>query len=147
CSDSHSENELRGVLVQAGYAVAANGQPAAAPEELARFNLIVVDGSGHNQAALRDCQSYRFTLGEHFVPILFVCDDYSPTMRLASLQHGADTYLLRPFDPFELLAQVQALVRIKDRHDRLSEKTDEVHRINKRLQQAYQQIDQELELA
>jgi sigma-B regulation protein RsbU (phosphoserine phosphatase) len=32
-------------------------------------------------------------------------------------------------------------------HDRLAEKTAEVNRINKRLQSAYQQIDQELELA
>ena len=35
----------------------------------------------------------------------------------------------------------------KEIHDRLTDKTAEVHRINKRLQAAYQQIDQELELA
>jgi serine phosphatase RsbU (regulator of sigma subunit) len=45
------------------------------------------------------------------------------------------------------LAQVRALLRIKETHDRLADKTAEVHRVNKRLQQAYQQIDQELELA
>src|SRR5207237_6088392 len=41
----------------------------------------------------------------------------------------------------------QAFLRIKDVHDRLADKSAEVHRVNKRLQQAYQQIDQELELA
>jgi sigma-B regulation protein RsbU (phosphoserine phosphatase) len=55
--------------------------------------------------------------------------------------------LLRPFSPGELLGQVRAFLRIKELHDRLSEKTAEVHRINKRLQQAYLQIDHELELA
>src|SRR4029077_1602432 len=45
------------------------------------------------------------------------------------------------------LAQVQAFLRLKDRHDHLTETTAEVHRINKRLQAAYHQIDQELELA
>jgi serine phosphatase RsbU (regulator of sigma subunit) len=39
------------------------------------------------------------------------------------------------------------LLRIKETHDRLTDKTAEVNRINKRLQQAYQQLDQELELA
>jgi sigma-B regulation protein RsbU (phosphoserine phosphatase) len=67
--------------------------------------------------------------------------------RLASLQAGADTYLLRPFAPAELLAQVQALVRLKERHDRLTEKSAEVQRVNPRLQRTYQQLDQELELA
>jgi CheY-like chemotaxis protein len=109
--------------------------------------LIVVDSAERAEAALQKCEGYRLHLGDHFVPILFISADHSPGTRLASLQHGADAYLLRPFDPSELLAQVQALVRIKDRHDRLTEKTEEVHRINKRLQQAYQQIDQELELA
>src|SRR5262249_18056272 len=46
-----------------------------------------------------------------------------------------------------LLAQVRAFLRMKDVHDRLADKSAEVNRINKRLQQAYQQIDQELELA
>src|SRR5262249_48107112 len=70
-----------------------------------------------------------------------------PPPRLACFEAGADTCLLRPFAPGELLAQVKALLRIKETHDRLAEKTAEVHRINKRLQAAYQQIDQELELA
>jgi sigma-B regulation protein RsbU (phosphoserine phosphatase) len=60
---------------------------------------------------------------------------------------GADAYLLHPFEPAELLAQVRALLRNKERHDNLTEKTAEVHRINKRLEHAYQQINEELELA
>src|SRR5581483_6916941 len=67
--------------------------------------------------------------------------------RLAGLQSGADALVVRPFDPAELGAQVQALLRIKERHDQLSARAAEVHRVNKRLQAAYQQIDQELALA
>src|SRR5207247_10745740 len=44
-------------------------------------------------------------------------------------------------------AQVHACRRIRDMHERLAAKSSEVQRINRRLQQAYQQIDQELELA
>jgi phosphoserine phosphatase RsbU/P len=89
----------------------------------------------------------RGRLHESVVPILFITDDHSPEARLASFEAGADMYLLRPFASAELLAQVGACLRMKDTHDRLAEKTAEIHRINKRLQQAYQQIDQELELA
>ena len=43
-------------------------------------------------------------LAEAFVPILFVTGDHSPAVRLASLEAGADGYLLRPFATGELLA-------------------------------------------
>src|SRR5262249_22012829 len=86
-------------------------------------------------------------LADGFVPILFVTCNHTPTARLASLECGADTYLLRPFAPDELLAQVRAFLRLKQLHDRLAQKTAEVQLINRRLQQTYQQLDQELALA
>src|SRR5262245_9700522 len=76
-----------------------------------------------------------------FVPLLFVTSDPNPRVRLACLESGADAYLARPLAPGELLAQLHALLRIKEAHDRLSEKAAEVHRINHRLQAAYQQLD------
>ena len=96
---------------------------------------------------LRFCRRLRQRLGDVFVPVLYVTADAAPAARLAPFEAGADTYLLRPFAPGELLAQVGAFLRIKEVHDRLAEKTAEVHRINRRLQQAYGQIDAELELA
>jgi sigma-B regulation protein RsbU (phosphoserine phosphatase) len=45
------------------------------------------------------------------------------------------------------VAQVEALLRIKQRHDQLAARAAEAGRVSKRLQAAYQQIDQELELA
>src|SRR5205085_6862400 len=107
----------------------------------------ILDGSAQAAQALQLCRRLRGRSGDAFLPVLFVTADHAPATRLASLECGADTYLLRPFASAELLAQVNALLRIKEGHDRLTEKTAEVHRINKRLQQAYQQIDQELELA
>jgi sigma-B regulation protein RsbU (phosphoserine phosphatase) len=109
--------------------------------------MVLVESSSADRAALAWCRELRRRQGESYVPILFISADASPAQRLASLESGADTYLLRPFAPAELLAQVQALVRIKERHDQLTAKSAEVNRVNKRLQTAYQQLDQELELA
>jgi sigma-B regulation protein RsbU (phosphoserine phosphatase) len=139
--------ELRRLLLGGGHEVGGHLLGTAEPDDLARYRLVVVEGGHGDAEALALCRRLRGRLEQGFVPILFVTDDHSPQARLASFEAGADTYLLRPFAPGELLAQVSAFLRIKDVHDRLADKTAEVHRINKRLQQAYQQIDQELELA
>jgi sigma-B regulation protein RsbU (phosphoserine phosphatase) len=148
CADDEAAvADVRRLLEQAGHHVSWQRVNGTGPDNLSGFHLVVLDGTRCEGEALQFCRQLRTTLSDGFIPILFLTEDHSPTTRLASLEGGADTYLLRPFAPGELLAQVQAFLRIKDVHDRLADKSAEVHRINKRLQQAYQQIDQELELA
>lgn len=139
--------DLRRALEEAGFSVGLSPLTQAHLANGAPVSLVLVDGGDQGEEAQRACHHLRTHLGDNYVPILYVTGDATPGTRLASLECGADTYLLRPFDPAELLAQVQALLRIKERHDHLAARTQEVHRINKRLQAAYQQIDLELELA
>jgi serine phosphatase RsbU (regulator of sigma subunit) len=139
--------ELRRLLTGGGHDAEGHLVGTPDPPGLPGQRLVLIDASGCAAEALGLCQRVRARLEEGFTPILFVTDEHTPEARLASFEAGADTCLLRPFAPGELLAQVSAFLRIKDTHDRLAEKTAEIHRINKRLQQAYQQIDQELELA
>jgi phosphoserine phosphatase RsbU/P len=139
--------ELRRLLESHGYDVTGHLLGTPDPDGLGGYRLIVLDGTAQAPQALELCGRLRPRAEEGFVPLLFVTDDHSPITRLASFEAGADTYLLRPFAAGELIAQAVALLRIKEVHDRLADKTAEVNRINKRLQQAYQQIDQELELA
>lgn len=144
----HSLMDLRRVLESHGHDVVGHVFGTPEPVELPTYRLVILEGgAGQTEPALTLCRRLRPRLEEEFVPILFITDDHSPPTRMASFEAGADTYLLRPFVAGELIAQVTALLRIKEVHDRLAEKTAEIHRINKRLQQAYQQIDQELELA
>jgi class 3 adenylate cyclase len=62
--------------------------------------------------------------------------------KIAGLDAGADDYVTKPFDSFELLARVRAMLRIKDLHDRLDEwnrtladkvkqQVDELQRMNR----------------
>ena len=139
--------EVRRLLEGGGYAVYSHRLGAAEPDDLPAHQLAVVESTGCHQESLQWCRRLRSRPGEGFLPVLFITADLSPVARLASFEAGADTNLLRPFAPAELLAQVRAFLRIRDVHDRLTDKTAEVHRINKRLQQVYQQIDQEMELA
>lgn len=116
-------------------------------EGLDELGLIVIESHQHLEAALKLCRRLRACLLDRLVPILFLLTDAVPEVRQASLEAGADTYLLRPFTPGELLAQVAAFLRLRQMHDRLADQAAEVRLINKQLQQAYRKIDQELELA
>jgi sigma-B regulation protein RsbU (phosphoserine phosphatase) len=135
------------LLEQAGHAVAcADLQPNSLRGALA-CSLVLVDGAGNAPAALALCGRLRRQLGAAFVPILFMSGSGSASARLAGLESGADACLPRPFARGELLALVQSFLRIKDRHDHLTQQTAEVSHIHKRLQAAYHQIEQELTLA
>lgn len=145
--ESEGADDLRRTLEDAGFAVGVVPLARAEQGNGAPVSLALVDGRLDPSSALRACHFLRRKHNDNYVPILYLTGDASPPARLASLENGADTYLLKPFDRAELLAQVQALLRIKARHDALNARSQEVHRINKRLQDAYQQIDMELELA
>jgi sigma-B regulation protein RsbU (phosphoserine phosphatase) len=146
-ADPRGVADLRVLLEQAGHCVVWHGVNGKEPEELTDSQLVVLDGSQHEEETLAFCRRLRARLIDSFLPILYVAADSGCASRLAGLSGGADTYLLRPFAPIELLGQVDAFLRIKELHNRLMEKSAEVHRVNRRLQQAYHQIDQELELA
>lgn len=139
--------DVRALLESAGQQTAFQEPTSDERIDTTSCRLVILEASGSEAETRHICRRLRGRLGDAFVPILFVTRDHGPAARLAGLEGGADTYLLRPFAPGEVLAQINAFLRIKDLHDRLTEKTAEVHLVNKRLQQAYQQIDKELELA
>ncbi len=148
CADAPGTAEdVQRTLEQAGHAVRRYALNGHEPEDAASYRLILLEGAPGRPETTQFCRRLRSRMGDAFVPIVFVMSDPSPVVRLATFESGADTYLLRPFSPRELLAQVQAFLRIKELHDRLLDRTAEVTRINKRLQLAHHHIDQELELA
>jgi phosphoserine phosphatase RsbU/P len=145
CAESAARHEMRAALEQAGFDVSIQPLQATDPVSGAAARLILIDGGSQTEHALHLCRRLRNRKDDAFVPILFLAD--TADARRASLDSGADAFLAQPCAAEELIAQVQALVRIKERHDQLAEKASETQRINKRLQAAYHQLDQELELA
>ena len=137
--------ELRRAMESLGHEAGSHLLGTPAPDGPTTYSLVVVDGAGQPGLAIDLIRRLRPRLEETLVPVLFLGGD--ATSRPGCFDAGADAFLLRPFDATELAAQVRALLRIKREHDRLLEKTAEIHHINKRLQQAHQQMDQELELA
>ena len=145
CSAPARRDDTRAELEQAGWQVEMRTAAELEPEQVRSFDLLVLDGGVADRDIWRACRSCRATLTDCFVPILATTSE--PAIRMISLEAGADACFVRPFDPGELQAQVHAFLRLKKLHDRVRERTSEFHRANKRLRQAYQQVDQELELA
>lgn len=140
-------DDVKRLLEDAGHQTALHLLPAGEPADLSPFQLVIVEASARAAPAHSLCRLVRARTADGFVPILLLADDHAPAARLTGFESGAHAYLLRPFAVGELLAQVQALLRIQEMHGRLSDKTAELQRVHRRLQQAYQRIDQELELA
>ena len=141
-SSDPARDNVRAALEQAAFGV-ETAEPAAQAKGEAGLALgsrrglgcIIVDAALHVQ---------NVRGADPSLPILFIG---LPRDRIAALDAGADAFLPRPFESPELVAQVRALLRIKERHDQLATKAAEAGRVSQRLQAAYQQIDQELALA
>ena len=56
---------------------------------------------------------------EDYVAAMFVSSDQTTNSIVQYLDAGADDYIVKPFDPHELLARVRTRLRIKDLYDNL----------------------------
>jgi sigma-B regulation protein RsbU (phosphoserine phosphatase) len=138
-------NEVRLWLGPGGREVVGHLLGKACPDNLRGFRVLIVEDDPNGDTSLQLCREVRERLVDDFLPIIYLAREEQS--RRAAYEAGVDVCLTRPLSSAVVLGQVQALLRIKERHDRLAEKAAETNRINKKLQQAYQQIDAELELA
>lgn len=73
------------------------------------FDLLVLDLMLPGEDGLTLCRRLR-ARGET-IPILMLTARGDPVDRIIGLEMGADDYLPKPFDPRELLARIQAMLR------------------------------------
>ena len=137
CADPATGPAVRAALQQAGFEVSQQTIHGNSSVNGVTAQLIVIDGGVQTDSALKLCQRLHCESDDAFLPILFLASGDGNGSRRASLDCGADAFLPRPFDAAELIAQVQALLRIKERHDQLAAKASESQRVNQRLQTAY----------
>ena len=65
----------------------------------------------------------RLKADERFksIPVILITARGSQEDKVTGLDAGADDYVVKPFEPFELLARVRSMLRIKQMHDELEE--------------------------
>ncbi|MEP6720030.1 MAG: two-component system response regulator OmpR [Variovorax sp.] len=102
---------LQRYLGDQGYAVRTVESAAPLDKLLARerFDVLVLDVMMPGEDGLAVCRRLR-AQGET-IPIVMLTARGDPVDRIVGLEMGADDYLPKPFNPRELLARIQALVR------------------------------------
>jgi DNA-binding response OmpR family regulator len=109
--DLTTRKMLRFVLEhQAGHRVVEAGDGESAQHQIntERFDLVMVDVVMPGIDGLELCKRIRATSN---VPIVVVSARGDTQSRVRGLQLGADDYLSKPFDPSELAARVDAVLR------------------------------------
>jgi DNA-binding response OmpR family regulator len=111
--------ELQPLFQRSGYevVVASSGSQALVLvkewlPDLLILDILMPDVDGRE--VLRMLRS-----SDNWTPVILLTQVGTPSERALSLQEGADDYLNKPFDPMELIARVQAVLR-RTRHVPLS---------------------------
>jgi phosphoserine phosphatase RsbU/P len=140
-------DDMRSWLDGAGYEVATVRLTGTDPTEVTRCQLAIVGVNGESAESARSvCRRWRIELGDQYVPIVWVADGLTPEALAAALEAGADICLPQSVRPEAFLSQLKALLRVQHLNARLLARAGEVQQLNQRLQQAYQQIDGDLDL-
>ncbi|MCL1801526.1 MAG: response regulator transcription factor [Promicromonosporaceae bacterium] len=108
--DADIRAALEVYLTQSGYQVIGAADGVEALEVLARetVHLVVLDVMMPRMDGIQTAVAIRATSN---VPILFLSAKGEDTDRVLGLNMGGDDYLVKPFNPVELLARIAAMLR------------------------------------
>jgi two-component system OmpR family response regulator len=101
---------LRDYLTDFGMSVVAvsDGQAMAETMKKASFDLVILDLMLPGEDGLTLCRKLRT---ESDVPILMLTARGEAMDRVVGLELGADDYIVKPFEPRELVARIQTILR------------------------------------
>jgi class 3 adenylate cyclase len=100
---------------------AVDGVDALEKTESFRPDLILLDYMMPRMSGLEVVKQLRNNDQHKGIPVILLTAKATQEDKIKGLDAGADDYVTKPFDSFELLARVRAMLRIKELHDRLEE--------------------------
>jgi len=95
----------------------------AAVERVGRggVDLVLLDVLMPRMTGLEACRLIKGMTSDAFLPVVLLTVRTDSASRVEGLRIGADDYLCKPFDEQELLARVEAMLRIKKLYDHVAE--------------------------
>ncbi len=122
---------LAEILSTHGYRVetAEDGQEAVERVSRRGIDLVLLDIMMPRLTGLEACRLLKAMTAESFLPVVLVTVKTDGASRIEGLKIGADDYVCKPFEEKELLARVEAMLRIKRLHDHVAaarEKLDQM---------------------
>ncbi|WP_349496681.1 response regulator [Sideroxydans sp. CL21] len=108
--DEQIRQLLREYLAGFGMSVTGVTDGAAMEESLAKnsFDLVILDLMLPGEDGLSLCRSLRV---KSDIPILMLTARGEAMDRVVGLEVGADDYIVKPFEPRELVARIQSILR------------------------------------
>ena len=113
---------LADILENHGYVVEVVPDGQAAVERVAQggVDLVLLDIMMPRLNGLDACRVLKGMTTDAFLPVVLVTVKTDTASRVEGLKIGADDYVSKPFDEQELLARVEAMLRIKRLHDHVA---------------------------
>ena len=113
--DRKLNNLLRDYLAKFGFKVMAATHPDEGLQILKRElpDLVILDIMLPDMDGFEVCKKIR---KEYSVPIIMLTARGEVTDRIVGLELGADDYLPKPFEPRELVARIQSVLRRSSEH-------------------------------
>jgi len=108
--DSHIRELVRIFLRREGFEVieAADGVEALSRFHSVKMELAVIDIMMPNMDGWELCQELKVSFD---IPVLMLTAKGETSQKLKGFQLGTDDYLVKPFEPLELVARVKALLK------------------------------------
>jgi two-component system OmpR family response regulator len=108
--DPHIRELVKLFLAREGFEIieASDGIEALRLLEIEQVNMVILDVMMPNMDGWALCKELRETTE---LPVLMLTAKGETTQKLKGFELGADDYLVKPFEPLELIARVKALLK------------------------------------
>ncbi len=108
--DPHIRELVRVFLAQEGFDIteARDGVDALAKLETIKVDLVILDVMMPKMDGWELCRQLREA---YDIPLLMLTAKGETSQKLKGFQLGADDYLVKPFEPLEMVARVKALLK------------------------------------
>jgi Response regulators consisting of a CheY-like receiver domain and a winged-helix DNA-binding domain len=108
--DSHIRELVKVFLRNEGFEVieAGDGVEALSRLETIKADLAIIDVMMPNMDGWELCQELKATFD---IPVLMLTAKGETSQKLKGFQLGTDDYLVKPFEPLEMVARVKALLK------------------------------------
>jgi len=126
--DQQVLDRFGGLLLQEGYGVvkACDGNEALSQVRKESPDLVLLDVIMPGLDGLEVCRILKAKKSFGFLPIIILTSKSDMESRVQGLKLGADDYMTKSADSRELLARIEALLRIKQLQDRITTSLKEV---------------------
>src|SRR3972149_12156558 len=106
-----------------GYVIERAGDGAEALGKVPSFlpDVILLDYMMPNMNGLEVLARLRKDETHKGIPVILLTAKATQEDKIRGLDAGADDYVVKPFDSFELMARVRAMIRIKEMRDLLED--------------------------